>query len=320
MSTPPVTVREKERALSLVEILKKTGHNGFPVVDEHGRFKGLVRRKQIVALVEYGIFEKVDSGEDSISRSIVESNISVRSNSKNNNQELMNYAYHIKDNRYDNVLELTEDEELATFAPSQELSGKKIRNSGKRNIGKSMDPRHLLGGDVAMLAVDVTKLNSNNFIRDDDLDAGIDGGGDDIDSDDEENDKTEDLSNNSYYKGNENDVSSNECNEDPILLSNSVIGGPKEFARVGRDRNNNVVVISWLNPEFKDYVIDLEAVMNLGTYIVPEHFPLSKAYSLFTLLGLRWIVVVGGIDNGTVVGLLTRESFLESYLKLKTGG
>ena len=52
---------------------------------------------------------------------------------------------------------------------------------------------------------------------------------------------------------------------------------------------------------------------------VPEHFPLSKAYNLFTLLGLRWIVVVGGVDGGTVVGVLTRESFSESYLREKTG-
>jgi hypothetical protein len=117
----------------------------------------------------------------------------------------------------------------------------------------------------------------------------------------------------------ESDRSIDQSMMDSIFLSKSVIEAPKGFARVGRDRKINRVVISWLNPDYKDDVVDLEAVMNRGTYIVPEHFPLSKAYSLFTLVGLRWIVVVGGIDGGTVVGLLTRESFLESYLKQKTG-
>jgi len=70
MSSPPVTVREKERAIHLVELLRKTSYNGFPVVDEHGRFKGLVRRKQIVALMECGIFEKVSPGEDALRKSI----------------------------------------------------------------------------------------------------------------------------------------------------------------------------------------------------------------------------------------------------------
>ena len=51
---------------------------------------------------------------------------------------------------------------------------------------------------------------------------------------------------------------------------------------------------------------------------VTSNFPLSKAYNLFTLLGLRWIVVVN-LEGGTVVGILTRESFLDSHVKEKTG-
>jgi CBS domain-containing protein len=327
MSSPPVTVREKERALHLVQLLRKTSYNGFPVVDEHGRFKGLVRRKQIVALMECGIFEKVGPGEDSLRKSIFESTSSVRSNSGGNNQGLMHYAYHIKDDRYEYIVEVGEevgeDEEMTPIAPPQEVSEMEKRSLGSKwNLVRSAlkikmvvnENKRLLGGDIAMPVVDVSKIDSSNFIRDDDSDAGIDGGGDDIDSDDE------DLSQISYYKTKKNDSSFDHTSmKDSLFLPKSVMEAPKGFARVGRDRKNNVVVISWLNPDYKDDVIDLEAVMNRGTYIVPEHFPLSKAYSLFTLLGLRWIVVVGGIDSGTVVGILTRESFLESYLKLKTG-
>lgn len=60
MTTPPITVRQQERAQDLVKLLSRYGHNGFPVVDSKGRFKGLVRRKQIVALMECGVFEKSD--------------------------------------------------------------------------------------------------------------------------------------------------------------------------------------------------------------------------------------------------------------------
>ena len=334
MSSPPVTLREKERAITLVELLRKTSFNGFPVVDENGRFKGLVRRKQIVALMECGIFERIAPGDDSLRKSIFESFSSVRSNSGRNNQGLMHYAYHIKDNRYDYNMPEVDDEETAPSLSNEESETRKESLSSKWNLIKSAlkmkmllnERKRRLAGDITMPAVDISKLDSSNFIRDDDSDAGIDGGGDDIDSEEEgeENeDLNDDLSQISRFKKGGVDIhsstSSSSSNDSIFLSSKSVMAAPKGFARVGRDRKNNVVVISWLNPDYKDDVLDLEAVMNRGTYIVPEHCPLSKAYTLFTLLGLRWIVVVGGPDGGTVVGLLTRESFLESYLKFKTG-
>ena len=93
----------------------------------------------------------------------------------------------------------------------------------------------------------------------------------------------------------------------------------KGFARVGINPKTNVVVLSWLNSDNKNDVVDLAAVMNRGAFSVTENFPVSKAYTMFTLLGLRWIVVVGEPDGGTVVGVLTRESFMASNLKEKTG-
>ena len=170
-----------------------------------------------------------------------------------------------------------------------------------------------------MPPVDISTLDANNIIRDDDSDAGINGGGDDIDSDDDDENDDLDLAQISYYRSNDSDSVHSTGSISMLSTQSAVMEVPKGFARVGRHRRNNVVVISWLNPEYKDDVLDLEAVMNRGTYIVPEHCPLSKAYNLFTLLGLRWIVVVGGKDGGTVVGILTRESFVDSYLKLRTG-
>jgi len=38
-----------------------------------------------------------------------------------------------------------------------------------------------------------------------------------------------------------------------------------------------------------------------------------------TALGLRHIVVLGGPTGGEVVGILTRESFLESHIEHESG-
>ena len=58
MSSPVECIRPKERARTLVELLQNSSHNGFPVVDPiAGAFLGLVRRDQIVALLECGIFD-----------------------------------------------------------------------------------------------------------------------------------------------------------------------------------------------------------------------------------------------------------------------
>jgi len=40
---------------------------------------------------------------------------------------------------------------------------------------------------------------------------------------------------------------------------------------------------------------------------------------LFTELGLRHLVVIGGEGGGEVVGLLTRINFLSSFIEERTG-
>lgn len=47
-----------EQVETLIKLLRETEHNGFPVVDPvSNEFLGLVRRDQLVALLEFGIFE-----------------------------------------------------------------------------------------------------------------------------------------------------------------------------------------------------------------------------------------------------------------------
>jgi len=67
--------------------------------------------------------------------------------------------------------------------------------------------------------------------------------------------------------------------------------------------------------EFDQYWVDLAAVANRGTYTIPEFCPVSKAYELFTSLGLRHIIVLGGPTGGEVVVVLTRASFLDSHIE-----
>ena len=61
MSEGPVELlAPQERAQHLVDILARSAHNGFPVADpETKKFLGLIRRDQIAALLECGVFESV---------------------------------------------------------------------------------------------------------------------------------------------------------------------------------------------------------------------------------------------------------------------
>ena len=59
MSYPPIVLGPREKAHTIVRLLRESIHNGFPVVDPGTkRFMGLVRRDQLVALLECGVFEK----------------------------------------------------------------------------------------------------------------------------------------------------------------------------------------------------------------------------------------------------------------------
>ena len=62
-----MTVHPYERAMDLVELLDNSIHHGFPVVDPvTKKCLGLIRRDQIAALLECGVFEKGMSGRDEI--------------------------------------------------------------------------------------------------------------------------------------------------------------------------------------------------------------------------------------------------------------
>jgi hypothetical protein len=55
------------------------------------------------------------------------------------------------------------------------------------------------------------------------------------------------------------------------------------------------------------------------SFKLSEYCPVSIAYLLFTSLGLRHLVILGGTMGGEVVGVLTRENLLPAYIEARTG-
>jgi chloride channel 7 len=56
MAIPPVTFNEVSRVHTVYEALKNTTHNGFPILDNKGRLKGLMLRKTLCTLLDLKVF------------------------------------------------------------------------------------------------------------------------------------------------------------------------------------------------------------------------------------------------------------------------
>jgi hypothetical protein len=112
-------------------------------------------------------------------------------------------------------------------------------------------------------------------------------------------------------------LSDDRFHSDTSLNSATATEVPTGFAKVG-SASDGRVVIKWLNPSHRNKIVNLSAVMNRGAFCVPDYFPFSKAYMLFTKLGLRWIVVTGSNTGGEVVGILTRKNLLPGHIQACT--
>ena len=63
MAKPVVTLHEVEKVMRIVEVLKNTMHNGFPVVNKDGKLRGLILRKTLCGLLKHKAFSSPMSGE-----------------------------------------------------------------------------------------------------------------------------------------------------------------------------------------------------------------------------------------------------------------
>ena len=101
MSRPVTCLGPRERVQTLVKLLRESNHNGFPVVDPATReFLGLVRRDQLVALLEFGVWDEDTTAPNSGSSTPTPKWTPQPGIGKS---PLMHLAYHIKDDRYEYV-------------------------------------------------------------------------------------------------------------------------------------------------------------------------------------------------------------------------
>jgi hypothetical protein len=56
MTKPVISFSEIESVRRVYEVLKHTRHNGFPTLDRFGRFRGVILRKTLCALLELKTF------------------------------------------------------------------------------------------------------------------------------------------------------------------------------------------------------------------------------------------------------------------------
>jgi CBS domain-containing protein len=300
MSAPPVTLGPRERAQTIVRILRDTDHHGFPIVCPlTKKFLGLVRRDQLVALLEYNVFDEGtesnheghENGDDNDSSSydVAQSPEMWTPKSGVGNSRLMNLAYHINDDQYD----------FAEFDVKGSVSADTWSRRVAQQSGDEFDTYSWLLSIRRSLAsmppIDnqMRRPNSRTSLTFGDVS----------------------LPPLSASKGISEKL---ETKRDGDVHQKDKGQVPSEFATVATNRKGNVY-IRWLNPLHMNKWVNIAAVMNRGTYTVTEFCPLSKAHFLFTALGLRHLIVLGGDSGGTVVGIVTRINLLKSSVEDRTG-
>lgn len=289
MSKPAQTIGPKERAHKLVTLLKNSIHHGFPVMDPaSNKFMGLVRRDQIIALVECGVFEDEDASSFSSSPSnSVPPSPAWTPTPGVSKSPYMHWAYHINDDRYDHVTrahkEGGEPKQRRQTKWDEDDSDENDEHVWLRTIHENMmivpgtpitradtTASYTISGDDSLPPLSVPKIMT----------------------------------------------ASSRGSRNTAFLAETTV--PRGYAEVKPNKHGNLF-ISWLNPTYRDRCVNVAAVMSRGTYCVTEFCPVSKARFLFTSMGLRHLVVLGGETGGAVVGVLSRANFVRTHIQDLTG-
>eukprot|EP00977_Amphora_coffeiformis_P014523 scaffold4079_cov167-Amphora_coffeaeformis.AAC.19 len=290
MSKPVKTIGPRERARKLVSLLKKSNHHGFPVVDPvSGKFLGLVRRDQIIALLECGVFEDEDdaSYNSSPSNSVSPSPAWTPTPGVSKSP-YMHWAYHINDDRYDHV----------TRTHKEPLESKRHQSIWNENESDDNDEHvwlRTIHENMTIVPVSSTSTDRAETVES----YAICG-----------DDSLPPLSAPKIM------TASTRGGQSASLLADTTV--PRGFANVNSNKHGNLFV-SWLNPTYHNRYVNVADVMSRGTYCVPEYCPVSKAHFLFTSMGLRHLVVLGAETGGAVVGVLSRANFLRAHIQERTG-
>eukprot|EP00522_Entomoneis_paludosa_P007011 CAMPEP_0172443238 /NCGR_PEP_ID=MMETSP1065-20121228/3532_1 /TAXON_ID=265537 /ORGANISM="Amphiprora paludosa, Strain CCMP125" /LENGTH=1034 /DNA_ID=CAMNT_0013193407 /DNA_START=12 /DNA_END=3116 /DNA_ORIENTATION=+ len=304
MSSPPLTVSPREKARTIIRLLKESVHNGFPVVDPiTKRFLGLVRRDQLAALLECGIFEKEEHEEKEVEARMTRLN-SRKGPTGWGSSPIFNLAFHIKDDRYEHIEGGVASKHNDTESDDDDINSKDGLDT---SANESATPPNGAPPTATKLELEhEDEFDSNAWFvatrhAREHLQAHPDGISESIHT----------VEDSMPIPNTLNLRARRQPGATPALDTTVA-------ATVALNQRGNVY-ISWIDPEHKDSWVPVGDVMNLGTYCVRDTMPVSKAYQMFTELGLRHLVVLGGESGGEVVGVLTRINFLTKFIEERTG-
>lgn len=151
------------RVVDVVQILRKTQHNGFPVFSEDGRLVGLILRSQLLVLLEHQHFVPMPQhpGHRSSTR---RDSFSLSTSAKHRMLERAMRMYHLIHNphrRYLNsspeiVDALNLDRNRSGEAERGLLGGEHDPENGLAGSSPNGSPTDVIGRDVVNLALDLT--------------------------------------------------------------------------------------------------------------------------------------------------------------------
>lgn len=293
MNPNPVTIGPREEAISIVKLLGESEHHAFPVVDpDTSRFLGLVRRDQLVALLECGVFVdgesdgnmECDSDDEDLEEWFAASDRTPKPGILKS--PLMTLAYHIRDDRYEH---LERDSRVPRLNKARSLSNQVLDSDDFDNHAWLLAVRQSRSNLASALDIPPPPpppLPCQRSLR-----------------------QSRRIHSRSSLEFPDNSLAKR--------VKAAVLSKKTPIAAVGTTKKGSVV-ITWLNPKHRTKHVNVAAVMNRGSFTVPDFCPVSKAHTLFTTLGLRHLVVLGGKSGGKVVGVVTRVNFLDSQIEEKT--
>jgi len=301
MSYPAVTLKVSETAGTIEKILNNVNHHAFPVVDEKQHLLGIVRRDQLVALLECGIYvETAAWNKGSRSGSVFSHNHSPSDGATSIFSDSASDRSRLDD--------LVPDDLRFSFFKDDDSSAElSCAMMGAEDLSRSSYVDRDNSGFTRHIRRDSTLMNMALFIRDDRytsldnmetvaIDDPIGGEGDE------------------WLRDNVR-----------ILPDNTIILGTDESLPIGSKFNEKKTVVKKgsdgrllvsLNPADYDKHVDIDAVMNRACHCVLENCPLSTAFKKFSVLGLRHLCVIG--SKGKIVGIVTRSNLISEYIVKNT--
>ena len=298
MSAHVVTLNTVEFAHRIETVLKTCKHNGFPVTSEDGQFLGIVRRDQLAALLECAIFlPLLDPPTHTSDRAPPSIRDAALMPSEDLGRPRLSSAKALAALLHNstavalasgNDCDFRWDE--GELKAKQDKSKRKLwagsrRFSGTRPKGYSGNLRNLHERDSEQLEAALLMGDGRFSEGGANLPKGI---------------------------------------RSPSPVDTPVASNVSEDvdAEDGPVSDNHAVLIDGVIAidvceKDKEREVDIASIMNIAPHVVLETTPLSRAYRLFTTMGLRHLVVLG--EFGRVTGIVTRENLGEEFISERIG-